>query len=103
MFKYHICGACENSDGVVRPYSIARVYRLGIGILKKKYYEYFLIRLFCIIRGHISKCIYCHIFLPLKFYLILVNIADTDEITYNAAFNLGLHCLPKLCLQVSRM
>ena len=34
-------------------------------------------------------------FLSLKVVLILANIADPDEMQYDAAFHLGLHCLPK--------
>ena len=29
-----------------------------------------------------------------KFFLILANSADPDEIQHDAAFHLGLHCLP---------
>ena len=33
----------------------------------------------------------------------LANSTDSDEMLQNAAFHLGLHCLPITCLQVSRM
>ena len=35
------------------------------------------------------------VFLSLKIVLILANSADPDEMQHNAAFHLGLHCLPK--------
>ena len=31
----------------------------------------------------------------MKIVLILTNSADPDEMQHNAAFHLGLHCLPK--------
>ena len=33
--------------------------------------------------------------MSLKVVLILVNSADPDEMQHQAAFHLGLHCLPK--------
>ena len=33
-------------------------------------------------------------FCPRRFVLVLANSADPDEKQYNAAFHLGLHCLP---------
>ena len=35
------------------------------------------------------------IFLSLKIDFFLANRADPDEMLHNAAFHLGLHCLPK--------
>ena len=35
------------------------------------------------------------VFLSLKVVLFLANSADPDEMQHNAAFHLGLHCLPK--------
>ena len=35
------------------------------------------------------------VFLSLKIVLILPNSADPDEMQHDAAFHLGLHCLPK--------
>ena len=35
------------------------------------------------------------VFLSLEIVLILPNSADPDEMQHNAAFHLGLHCLPK--------
>ena len=37
-------------------------------------------------------------FLAMKVDLILANSADPDEMQLNAAFHLGLHCLPKYLL-----
>ena len=34
-------------------------------------------------------------FLSLKIEFVLANSADPDELSYGAAFHLGLHCLPK--------
>ena len=34
------------------------------------------------------------VFLSLKVVLILAKSADPDEMQHNAAFHLGLHCLP---------
>ena len=34
-------------------------------------------------------------FLSLKIVLALENIVDPNEMPHNAAFHLGLHCLPK--------
>ena len=36
-----------------------------------------------------------HIFLSLRIILIIPNSADRDEMQHDAAFHLGLHCLPK--------
>ena len=41
----------------------------------------------------ISKNIFY--FFLYKINFVLANSADTDEMLYNAAFHLGLHCLPK--------
>ena len=38
------------------------------------------------------------IFLSHKIVFILANCADPDEMPHNAAFHLGLHCLPKYLL-----
>ena len=35
------------------------------------------------------------VFLSLKIVLIIANSVDSDEMQHNAAFHLGLHCLPK--------
>ena len=35
------------------------------------------------------------VFLSVKVVLILANSADPDEMQHNAAFHLGLHCLPE--------
>ena len=37
----------------------------------------------------------CMIFLSLKIDFVLANNAYPDEMPHNAAFHLGLHCLPK--------
>ena len=39
------------------------------------------------------------VFLSLKTVLNLANSADPDEMQHNAAFHLGLHCLPKYLLR----
>ena len=36
-----------------------------------------------------------HMFLSMKIGLILANSTDPDEMPPQAAFHLGLHCLPK--------
>ena len=36
-----------------------------------------------------------YVFLSLLVLFILANNADLDEMQHNAAFHLGLHCLPK--------
>ena len=36
-----------------------------------------------------------YIFLSLKIDFVLANGSDPDEIPHDAAFHLGLHCLPK--------
>ena len=41
-----------------------------------------------------SKFLYNDAFLSLKIVLILENSADPDEMLHDAAFHLGLHCLP---------
>ena len=38
-----------------------------------------------------------------RFIFTFANSADPDEMPYNAAFYLGLHCSANKCLQVSRM
>ena len=50
------------------------------------------------LRGQSSKCLNFNIFLFLKIILILANSADPDEMPPNAAFHLGLQCLPKYLL-----
>ena len=35
------------------------------------------------------------VFLSLKVVLICANSADPDEMQHDAAFHLGIHCLPK--------
>ena len=35
------------------------------------------------------------IFLSLKIVFVIAYSVDPDEMLHNAAFNLGLHCLPK--------
>ena len=57
---------------------------------------------FCILMGHKSTFLNFNIFLFLKIVYILANSADPDEMPHNAAFHLGLHCLPKylfICIQ----
>ena len=39
--------------------------------------------------------IFKKIFLSLKIYFVPANSADPDEMPHDAAFHLGLHCLPK--------
>ena len=36
------------------------------------------------------------LFMSLNIVFILANSLDTDEMLFNVAFYLGLHCLPKL-------
>ena len=45
-----------------------------------------------------SKLLY-DVFLSLKVVLIIANSVDSDEMQHNAAFHLGLHCLPKYPLR----
>ena len=47
----------------------------------------------CILRGH--TLYFPKIFISLKIDFVLTNSADPDEMLHNAAFHLGLHCLPK--------
>ena len=44
---------------------------------------------FCILRGHRSKFLNFNVFLSLE--IVLVLIADPDEILHYAAFHSGLH------------
>ena len=43
------------------------------------------------------------VLVSLKIVFISANSVDPDERLHNAAFHLGLHCLPNTCLQVSSM
>ena len=47
--------------------------------------------------------LYKDIFMSLKIVLALANIKDPDVKQHNAAFHLGLLCLPKYLVTVSRM
>ena len=40
-------------------------------------------------------------FFSLKIHFVLANNADPDEMLHNAAFHLGLHCLPKYVKGIS--
>ena len=42
-----------------------------------------------------------NVVLSLKVVLILANSADPDEMQHNAAFYLGVHCLPNTHLGIS--
>ena len=55
----------------------------------------------CIYRGVIGYNFKNNVFLSLKINFVLANSVDPDEMTYYAAFHLGLHCLPSTCLGVS--
>ena len=46
-------------------------------------------------KGHRYHFLNYDVFLFLKVVLILENSANSDEMQHNAAFHLGLHCLPK--------
>ena len=51
----------------------------------------------CIYRGVIGYNFKNIVFLSLKINFVLANSVDPDEMTYYAAFHLGLHCLPSTC------
>ena len=52
------------------------------------------IKTVCTLMGQ-RKLLNYDIFMPQKIVLILANCADSDEMQHDAAFHLGLHCLPK--------
>ena len=52
-----------------------------------------------ILRGHRLHFPKNIVFLSLKMEFALGNGVDPDEMMHNAAFHLGLHCLPKYLLR----